>query len=74
MTDRLRVQVEDGKYEVVQEESGKCYALRYGEEWQDLTGNKFVLGMAYELDEARKEVEALKERLLAFEGEAGPAT
>ena len=74
MTDRLRVKVEDGKYEVVQEEGGKCYALRYGEEWQDLTGNKFVLGMAYELDDARKEVESLKQRLLAFEGETGPAT
>lgn len=39
-----QVTVEDGKYTVVFED-GKLYALRYGEPWRDLTGDKFVYAL-----------------------------
>lgn len=60
MTEELRVKVDDGKYEVIISPDGSARALRYGEEWQDLTGNKFIVAMAIELDEERKKVSALE--------------
>lgn len=35
MGDRLRVDVDGGKYTVIQPESGGAYVLRYGELWLD---------------------------------------
>ena len=53
---RLNVSVEDGKYTVIMEADCRMHALRYGEPWQDLTGNNLVYGLA-------AEVEALRARL-----------
>lgn len=37
----MRVTLEDGKYTVLYG-AGVCKALRYGEEWRDLTGDKLI--------------------------------
>jgi hypothetical protein len=58
-----QVTVADGKYTVqigVGLHAGQLNALRYGEPWQDLTGNNLVYWLAVELREARVEVERLK--------------
>lgn len=57
---RLEVSLENGKYTVVQEPNGSVKALRYGEEWRDLTGDKLVLCLA-------QEVEALQEKVRELE-------
>ena len=55
MGDRLRVDVDGGKYTVIQPESGGAYVLRYGELWLDELpeGANCWLAMAYELEELR---------------------
>lgn len=35
-------------------DDGGLHALRYGEEWRDLTGDKLVFNLAYELNEERE--------------------
>lgn len=57
--DLIRIDVDDGKYTVVQPEGGQSYILRYGEEWLGgdnvgFPGANCVLAMAYELEELRK--------------------
>lgn len=47
-----RIDVADGKYTVVID-NGKLFALRYGQPWQDLTGNNLVYWLATELQAAR---------------------
>ena len=68
MTDLLRVDVDNGKYTVVQAEGGGTSILRYGEPWMgegsDLSsfpGVNCVLAMAYELDELRSKTVATLE-------------
>ncbi|MEO8298772.1 MAG: hypothetical protein ABI574_13295 [Burkholderiales bacterium] len=51
-TTSQQITVCDGKYTVVID-GGKLTALRYGEAWQDLTGNSLVYWIAVELQEAR---------------------
>lgn len=59
--------VEDGKYSVVfNDETGELKALRYGEPWQDLSGNKFVYCLAQEIERLRAEVENLKSEIRAL--------
>lgn len=50
----LKVDVEGGKYTVIQEQGGTLKALRHGEEWRDLCGDNMVYCLAVELEEARK--------------------
>lgn len=52
----LYVEVENGKYAVIQEKDGNLYALRYGEKWRDLCGDKLVLALAYEVAQLREKV------------------
>lgn len=58
MTDESKVKtvtVCDGKYTVVlQRDGGRATALRYGDFWQDLTGNNLVCSLAEELHDARE--------------------
>lgn len=61
MSNRIELQLENGKYTYVFD-NGKQYALRHGEHWRDLLGDKFVYCLAHELSEARSELEALKAR------------
>lgn len=56
----LRCDVADKKYTVIMENDGRLHALRYGEPWKELTGQKMVYCLAYELSEARQEAEALR--------------
>ena len=44
----------NGKYTVIFEDSGGLKALRYGEEWRDLTGDGLVLSMLQEVEELRQ--------------------
>ena len=37
-----------GKYKVIRDNTG-FYALRYGERWRELTGDKMVSAMFYEI-------------------------
>lgn len=63
MPDRLRIDVDGGKYTVVQPEEGQAYALRYGEMWLDsdqMLGTNMILSMAYELEELRAKVAELE--------------
>ena len=52
MVERLSVTVSDGKYTVIQDING-LYALRYGEEWRELTGDGLILALAMEVQELR---------------------
>lgn len=67
---RLEVSVEDGKYTVIMESDGRLHALRYGEPWRELSGDKFVYCLAAELDQSRNEVADLKAKLAKAEENA----
>ena len=47
------VQFENGKYTYVRHCDGSASALRYGEHWRDLTGDKFVGALVDELQSVR---------------------
>lgn len=66
MADRFRVEVCDGKYTVVQSASGHLRALRYAEEWRDLTGDGLVGAMAMEIEELRKSLKCVNELLAEY--------
>lgn len=54
---RLHLQVQEGKYTVIQDMDGGLRILRYGQEWINdinLPGTKCILSMGYELEELRK--------------------
>lgn len=74
----LRVDIDNGKYTVVQNERGALSALRYGEPWRDLVGDNLIGAMAYEIDDLREQLRIARERLAEFEPdthetEASPA-
>jgi hypothetical protein len=61
MTDRIRIDIDNGKYTVVQPEASQTYILRHGEPWlgdnnSGFAGSNAVLAMAYELEELREKV------------------
>ena len=57
----------DRKYTVVfNSKTGELKALRYGQEWQSLSGNKFVYSLFIDLVEERKEKEALLELIEVY--------
>ena len=62
----MRIDLEDGKYTYVlnDDESGSQYALRYGEPWRDLTGDKFVYCMAAKIEEQTERIKDLEAALL----------
>jgi hypothetical protein len=66
-----RIDVADGKYTVVIN-GGGLHALRYGEPWQDLIGNKFVYCLATELQGARDEIKRLRAELERKQNHAKP--
>lgn len=55
------IHVADEKYTVVIHPNGGLEALRYGEKWRDLTGDKLVYCLAYELQEVRRDILFLRE-------------
>jgi len=47
----------DNKYTVIfDEKTGGLSALRYGEQWRDLTGDGMVLAMLQEVDSLKREL------------------
>lgn len=56
----LRVSVDDGKYTIIQASAGGLRALRYGEEWRDLTGDGMVLALAQEIQNLRDVLESIR--------------
>jgi len=55
---KMIIELEDGKYEVIFEELvDKFYATRYGQPWQDLTGNKLVYAMLERIVELERLVD-----------------
>lgn len=55
----MEIELEDGKYTYVFKD-GEQYALRNGEPWRDLTGDKFIYCMAAEIDRLKLELESIK--------------
>ena len=56
-----RIDLVDGKYTVIIDmNNGVFKALRYGEEWRSLTGDKMVLAMFDKIVELQEEVSRLK--------------
>lgn len=52
---------EDGKYTVIfDEQSGALKALRYGDEWRDLSGDKLIYCMLAEHADAQAEIARLR--------------
>jgi hypothetical protein len=47
------VVIEDGKYAITGIETGRLEALRNGEPWRELVGDKLVLCLAQEIQELR---------------------
>jgi len=65
-----RIDLCDGKYSVIFDfETGRSEALRYGEKWRDLRGDKMVLAMfdrIVELEEQLKTCDKLRADLDGF--------
>ena len=61
-----KIELSDGKYTVVNElgEGGGFKALRYGEEWRDLTGDNLVLAMYCEIEELREQLADMHDLLM----------
>ena len=60
MTYPTRIDVCDGKYTIIYDfETGQSEALRYGEKWRDLCGDKMVLAMFDTIVELQKQIEEL---------------
>lgn len=72
MAELLRVDVDGGKYTVIQEEGGRTRIDRYGEPWMGQEGSfpgvNAVLAMAYELEELRARPMATLEQRDTDEG------
>lgn len=58
----MKIDLDDGKYTYVMD-NGKQYALRYGEPWRDLCGDKFVYAMACMIQGLEDEVQSLRKEL-----------
>jgi hypothetical protein len=54
------VHVADMKYSVILHDDGTMEALRYEEPWRDLTGDKLVYNLAYELNQVRQTLQQLR--------------
>lgn len=61
----LKIELADGKYTYVLHEDGRQHALRHGEIWRDLVGDKFVYSLAARAEELRELNEKLVDALTA---------
>jgi hypothetical protein len=55
-----KTELEGGKYAICRTES-EIYALRHGERWRDLTGDKLVVSMLAEIGELRELLERFRD-------------
>ena len=70
MNEELRMDFSDGKYTVVYYDNGKLVALRYGEPWRNLTGDKMIFSMLYEANQLREQRDEFLEVLEEIEKNA----
>lgn len=68
--DMLRVTLDNGKYTIVQDASGRTMVLRHGDEWRDVTGDNVILAAGYEIDRLRAGGCARDQRSTQFCAEA----
>lgn len=61
--DTYRVSVADNKYTVILPQKGGLYALRYGEEWRDCTGDGLILALTAEIDTLREQQKTLMKEI-----------
>lgn len=54
-----KLSFEDGKYQLILD-AGKFTALRHGQPWRDLTGDKLVYTMFAEIQGLQAEIETLR--------------
>ena len=47
----MNITIANGKYTIIQDESGRLKALRYGEEWRDCCGDGLIYALAAEIEE-----------------------
>jgi hypothetical protein len=52
-----RIELEDGKYTALYD-NGILIALRYGEPWRDMTGDKFTAALVDRIDQLETKIEA----------------
>lgn len=57
-----KIHLQDGKYTVQHENGANFKALRYGEEWRDLTGDGLVLALVQRIEELQHEIEDINYR------------
>jgi hypothetical protein len=65
----MKIELDDGKY-ILTDEDGPLKALRYGEEWRDLTGDKMVSSLCYEIEQLRREKNDCDEQYFFLVGHA----
>ena len=66
MNHTVKIDLDDGKYTYVLHADGRQHALRHGELWRDLVGDKFVYSLAARAEELREQ----NEKLLAEQAES----
>lgn len=54
MSEQSIIELEGGKYIVIRHSDGRMEALRYGEPWRDLTGDKLIGAMFDEIMQHRE--------------------
>lgn len=61
-----KINLENGKYTVVDElsEGGGFYALRYGEKWRNLAGDKLIAAMYAEIERLRKALSIIESKAI----------
>lgn len=65
MADTVQIELDDGKYTYVLHGDGRQHALRHGELWRDLVGDKFIHSLAARAEELREQNEKLVEALVS---------
>lgn len=59
-----KLDLNEGKYTIIEDlNNGVFKALRYGEEWRNLNGDKLLLALLYQYQELEEENKRLKEQL-----------
>lgn len=58
------IDLEDGKYTLLLHSDGRLEALRYGEPWRDLCGDKLVLCLVQRVQALESKVEDLHNEVL----------
>ncbi len=61
MSEAVHTTICDGKYTLIHENGKGLRALRYGEEWRDLTGDGMVLALVQEIESLRDDLAKLEE-------------